>query len=96
MRDLNHDFKLLCQRNRDGSMATQHDREEILSLVADQLHDGGFHRPLQSGNGPTQQAIPSCGNLKLGRQFPSVCPQGLAVGGATGRRCTANPLGRLR
>ena len=25
MRDLNHDFKLLCQRNRDGSMATQND-----------------------------------------------------------------------
>lgn len=43
MRDLNHDFKLLCQRNRDGSMATQHDREVILSLVADQLHEGGFH-----------------------------------------------------
>lgn len=43
MRDLNHDFKLLCQRNRDGSMATQHDREVILSLVADQLQEGGFH-----------------------------------------------------
>jgi site-specific recombinase XerC len=43
MRDLNHDFKLLCQRNRDGSMATQHDREVILSLVADQLYEGGFH-----------------------------------------------------
>jgi hypothetical protein len=34
MRDLNHDFKRLCQRNRDGSLATQHDRENILSLVA--------------------------------------------------------------
>lgn len=43
MRDLNHDFTLLCQRNRDGSMATQHDREVILSLVADQLYEGGFH-----------------------------------------------------
>jgi site-specific recombinase XerC len=42
MRDLNHDFKRLCQRNRDGAMATQHDREVILSLVADQLDDGGF------------------------------------------------------
>jgi hypothetical protein len=38
MRDLNHDFKLLCERNRDGSFATQHDSEVILSLVADQLH----------------------------------------------------------
>lgn len=43
MRDLNHDFKRLCQRNRDGAMATQHDREVILSLVADQLHEGGWH-----------------------------------------------------
>ena len=29
MRDLNHDFKNLCQRNRDGSFATQHDRERL-------------------------------------------------------------------
>ena len=29
MRDLNHDFKNLCHRNRDGSLATQHDRESI-------------------------------------------------------------------
>ena len=32
MRDLNHDLKLLCQRNKDGSFATRHDREGILSL----------------------------------------------------------------
>ena len=42
MRDLNHDFKRLCQRNRDGAFSTQHDRERILTLVANQLHDGGF------------------------------------------------------
>lgn len=42
MRDLNHDFKQLCNRNRDGSFATQHDRESLLTLVANQLHDGGF------------------------------------------------------
>ena len=42
MRDLNHDFKNLCQRNRDGSLATQHDRESILSLIANQLDEGGF------------------------------------------------------
>ena len=42
MRDLNHDFKRLCQRNRDGSLATQHDRESILSLIANQLNEGGF------------------------------------------------------
>ena len=37
MRDLNHDFKNLCQRSRDGSFATQHDRESILTLIANQL-----------------------------------------------------------
>ena len=42
MRNLNHDFKNLCERNRDGSFATRHDRESILTLVANQLHEGGF------------------------------------------------------
>jgi integrase len=42
MRPLNHDLKIMCQRNRDGSFPTQHDRERILSMVANQLHEGGF------------------------------------------------------
>jgi integrase len=42
MRTLNRDFKLMCQRNRDGSFATQHDRERMLSMVANQLHEDGF------------------------------------------------------
>ena len=42
MRDLNHDFKQLGRRNRDGSFQTQHDRESILALVANQLAEGGF------------------------------------------------------
>jgi integrase-like protein len=42
MRDLNHDFKQLCRRNRDGSYGTQADREHILDLVADQLHELGY------------------------------------------------------
>jgi hypothetical protein len=41
VRDLNYDFKQLCQRNRDGSYATQADREHILDLCADQLHEMG-------------------------------------------------------
>src|SRR3989440_8947481 len=41
MRDLNYDFKQLCRRNRDGSFATQADREHILDLIADQLHEMG-------------------------------------------------------
>jgi hypothetical protein len=43
MRDLNYSLKQLCRRNRDGSFATQADRERILDLVADQLDEMGFH-----------------------------------------------------
>lgn len=44
MRDLNYDLMQLCRRNRDGSYATQADRQHILDLVADQLHKMGFRR----------------------------------------------------
>ncbi len=49
MRDLNHDFKNLARRNRDGSFATQHDREVMLTLVANQLHEGGFRHLRATG-----------------------------------------------
>ena len=49
MRDLNHDFKNLCQRNRDGSFATQHDRESILTLIANQLDENGFRHLRATG-----------------------------------------------
>ena len=49
MRDLNHDFKNLARRNRDGSFATQHDREVMLTLVANQLHQGGFRHLRATG-----------------------------------------------
>lgn len=42
MRNLNYELKQLCYRNRDGSYATQADRERILLLIADQLHETGF------------------------------------------------------
>lgn len=42
MKDLNYDLRLLCQRNRDGSYATQHAREDILTQIANQLHELGF------------------------------------------------------
>ena len=38
MRDLNYDLKLLGQRNKDGSYATQANRAHILSLIATELH----------------------------------------------------------
>ena len=42
MKDLNYSFKRLCDRNRDGSFATQADRRNILDLVANQLHAMGY------------------------------------------------------
>lgn len=42
MKDLNYDLKQLCQRNRDGSFASQADRAHLLDQIADQLHEMGF------------------------------------------------------
>lgn len=42
MRDLNYQLKQLCRRNRDGSFATQRDRERVLDLVANQLRELGY------------------------------------------------------
>jgi site-specific recombinase XerC len=42
MRNLNYELKQLCHRNRDGSFATQADRERILDLIANQLHELGY------------------------------------------------------
>ena len=49
MRDLNYSLKQLCHRNRDGSFATQADRERILDLIADQLDEMGF-RHMDAGS----------------------------------------------
>lgn len=42
MRNLNYQLKQICMHNRDGSYATQSDRERILSLVANQLVELGY------------------------------------------------------
>ena len=42
MREFNYELKQLCRRNRDGSYATQADRERILDLIANQLQEMGF------------------------------------------------------
>jgi len=42
VRDLNYQLNQLCQRNRDGSYATQQNRERLLSLMADQLNVLGY------------------------------------------------------
>jgi site-specific recombinase XerC len=42
MQDLNYELKQLCKQNRDGSFATQANRERILTLIANQLREMGF------------------------------------------------------
>mgnify|MGYP000181583951 CR=1 FL=1 len=42
MRDLNYQLKQLCRRNRDGSYATQTNRERLLTRIAEQLHTLGY------------------------------------------------------
>ena len=42
MRDFNYELKTLCRHNRDGSYATRADRERMLDLIANQLHDMGY------------------------------------------------------
>ena len=42
MRALNYDFRALCRRYRDGDDVTRANREQILHLIAGQLHDMGF------------------------------------------------------
>ena len=49
MRDLNRDFKQLGQRNRDGAFSTQATREAVLTLVANQLQEGGFRHLRAAG-----------------------------------------------
>lgn len=42
MRDLNYQLKQLCRQNRDGSYQTQHTRQRMLTLIANQLRNLGF------------------------------------------------------
>ncbi len=44
MRRLNYQLKQLCKQNRDGSYGTQAQRERVLTLIANQLHELGFRQ----------------------------------------------------
>jgi hypothetical protein len=44
MDDLTYTLRALCQRNRDGSHATQADRMRTLTLASRQLLEAGFRR----------------------------------------------------
>ncbi|MEW8333840.1 MAG: phage integrase N-terminal domain-containing protein [Candidatus Thiodiazotropha sp.] len=42
MRDLNYQLKQICRQCREGSYATQVNRERMLTLVANELHELGY------------------------------------------------------
>jgi integrase len=42
--DLTYSLRQLCKRNRDGSHATQADRQQILILISRQLRERGFRQ----------------------------------------------------
>jgi site-specific recombinase XerC len=44
VKDLNHQLRALCRRNRDGSFGTQDGRWHMLDLMATQLHELGYRR----------------------------------------------------
>jgi site-specific recombinase XerC len=44
VKDLNHQLKALCRRNRDGSFGTQDGRWHMLDLMATQLHELGYQK----------------------------------------------------
>ena len=44
MRDLNHQLRQICLKNRDGSYATQAQRLWLLSLITNQLHELGYRQ----------------------------------------------------
>ena len=51
MRNLNFELKLMCRRNRDGSYATQRDRERVLEQQASIRRGRG--RPVVAVKRPT-------------------------------------------
>lgn len=44
MKDLNYQLKMLCERNQDGSRATQAERFQLLQTMADHLNQLGYRR----------------------------------------------------
>ena len=52
MRDLNYQLKGICNRNKDGSFATQAARQHSLDLMANQLHKLGYRHLTATGLKP--------------------------------------------
>jgi len=58
MDNLTYTLRQLCQRNRDGSHATQSDRMRVLTLMARQLREAGFRQMTAASlNGKHIQAL---------------------------------------
>ena len=70
MDDLTYTLRQLCQRNRDGSHATQADRMRSLALAARQLREAGFRQMKASQRVPSKTASRICagGPRKLARR----------------------------
>jgi hypothetical protein len=52
MRQLNFELKQICMHNKDGSFSTRANREWILTLIANQLHELGFKKLKATGLKP--------------------------------------------
>ncbi len=52
MKQLNYELKQICNRNKDGSYSTRSNRERILTLVANQLHELGYKNLKATGLKP--------------------------------------------
>ena len=61
MRDLNYELKKLCQRNCDGSYATQYARERVLTLVARYDSKGARALPVGPSSEPASRAANGLG-----------------------------------
>lgn len=48
MDNLTYDLRCLCQRNKDGSHATQAERLVMLTLISKQLKSGGFRNIIKA------------------------------------------------
>lgn len=64
MDDLTYTLRQLCLRNRDGSHATQADRQRSLSLAARQLREAGF-RQMRPPRSRASMSKPCCSAGKL-------------------------------
>jgi hypothetical protein len=85
MRDLNYQLQHICRHSRDGSYATQSNRERVFSLMSDCAH-GRLGRYFA-----TSTACASCRYIDCPRiAFRSVITSCFSVADFSGRSATHN------